>query len=70
MKLCKLDCWLHQSALTYVFIGGKTYLFYMDMRKYLQNKLDLDSYSDSIYLGKIDPSEIPNRNIRFLWLQL
>jgi hypothetical protein len=64
------DCWLHQSAVAYIFIGYKTQLFDTDKGKSFQNKLNLKSYSDSICSKKIGYFGILNRMVPFLRLQL
>jgi hypothetical protein len=55
-----------QSAITYTYIGSRTYLFELDMTKSLLNKLNLKPYSVSICLEKTRYSGIQNRTVQFL----
>jgi hypothetical protein len=55
-----------QSAVTYTYIGSRTYLFESDKTKSFLNKLNLKSYSDSICSEKTRYSGLPNRMVQFL----
>jgi hypothetical protein len=55
-----------QSAITYTYIGSRTYLFELDMTKSFLNKLNLKIYSDFICPGKTGYSGIQNRIVQFL----
>jgi hypothetical protein len=52
--------------MTYTYIYSKTYLFELEMTKSFLNKLNLKSYSDSIYSGKTGYSDIQNQTVQFL----
>jgi hypothetical protein len=55
-----------QSAVTYIYIGSRAYLFDSYTTKSFPNKQNFKPYSDSTLSVKTGPSEIENLTIRFL----
>jgi hypothetical protein len=54
-----------QSAVTYTYIGSRTYLFELDVTKSFLNKLNRKPNLNSICSGKIGYFGLTNRMVRF-----